>query len=146
VNLPQMPPDYSGVWIGVDVRKHRFVRGLPPGWPALTSFITLTCNFVLEWCDKIKLSNLLLPRKGGTIKSLQLLSTSGTLRGGSRGDVWHGPQLIAGLVAIKRKQAIKNASFPGGTSSLVDRLTRAEDSQGTATQSHISPKYTSLRR
>jgi hypothetical protein len=38
---------------------------------ALTSFITLTCNFVLEWCDKIKLSNLLLPRKGGTIKSLQ---------------------------------------------------------------------------
>ena len=26
---------------------------------ALTSFITLTCNFVLEWCDKIKLSNLL---------------------------------------------------------------------------------------
>ena len=29
-----------------------------------------------EWCDKIKLSNLLLPRKGGTIKSLQLLSTS----------------------------------------------------------------------
>ena len=25
---------------------------------ALTSFNTLTCNFVLEWCDKIKLSNL----------------------------------------------------------------------------------------
>ena len=33
----------------------------------------------LEWCDKIKLSNLLLPRKSGTIKSLQLLSTSATL-------------------------------------------------------------------
>jgi len=27
-------------------------------------FITLTCNLP-EWCDKIKLSNLLLPRKGG---------------------------------------------------------------------------------
>jgi len=27
----------------------------------------------LEWCDEIKLSNLLLPRKSGTIKSLQLL-------------------------------------------------------------------------
>jgi hypothetical protein len=37
-------------------------------------FITLSCNFP-EWCEKIKLSNLLLPRKGGTIKSLQLLST-----------------------------------------------------------------------
>jgi len=33
----------------------------------------------LEWCDNIKLSNLLLPRKSGTIKSLQVLSTSGTL-------------------------------------------------------------------
>ena len=29
----------------------------------------------LEWCDDIKLSNLLLPRKSCTIKSLQLLST-----------------------------------------------------------------------
>ena len=27
----------------------------------------------LEWCDKIKLSNLLLPRKSGNIKSLQLV-------------------------------------------------------------------------
>jgi len=42
--------------------------------------ITLTCNLP-EWCDKIKLSNLPLPRKGGTVKSLQLLSTSGTLLG-----------------------------------------------------------------
>ena len=33
----------------------------------------------LKWCEKIKLSNLLLPRKGGTIKSLRLLSTSETL-------------------------------------------------------------------
>ena len=33
----------------------------------------------LEWCDNIKLSNLLLPWKSGTIKSLQLLSTSLTL-------------------------------------------------------------------
>ena len=33
----------------------------------------------LEWCDQIKLSNLLLPWKSGTIKSLQLLSTSTTL-------------------------------------------------------------------
>jgi len=41
----------------------------------LHSHVTLN----LEWCDKIKLSNLLLPRKSGTIKSLQLLSTSGTL-------------------------------------------------------------------
>ena len=40
-------------------------------------FIILTCNLPV-WCDKIKLSNLLLPRKGGTFKSLQLLSTSGT--------------------------------------------------------------------
>jgi hypothetical protein len=31
-------------------------------------------TFLLEWCDKIKLSNLLLPRKSGTIKGLQLLS------------------------------------------------------------------------
>ena len=29
-----------------------------------------------EWCDEIKLSNLMLQRKSGTIKSLQLLSTS----------------------------------------------------------------------
>ena len=36
-----------------------------------------TC--LLEWCDTIKLSDLLLPRKSGTIKSLQLLLTSGTL-------------------------------------------------------------------
>ena len=43
-------------------------------------FITLICNLP-EWCDKTKLSNLLLPQKGGTIKSLQLLSTSGTLLG-----------------------------------------------------------------
>ena len=33
----------------------------------------------LEWCDKFKLSNLLLPRKSGTGKRLQLLSTSETL-------------------------------------------------------------------
>ena len=33
----------------------------------------------LEWCDKMKLSNLRLPRKSGTFKSLQLLSTSRTL-------------------------------------------------------------------
>ena len=32
--------------------------------------------FCLEWYDTIKLSNLRLPRKIGTIKSLQLLSTS----------------------------------------------------------------------
>ena len=56
-------------------------------------FITLTCQRILmsvissllhshvnlEWCDTIKLSNPLLPRKSGTIKSLQLLSTSETL-------------------------------------------------------------------
>ena len=40
--------------------------------------ITLTCN-LLKWCDKIKVSNLLLPRKSGTLKSLQPLSTLGTL-------------------------------------------------------------------
>jgi hypothetical protein len=34
-------------------------------------------TLLLEWCDKIKLSNLLLPRKSVTIKILQLLSTSG---------------------------------------------------------------------
>jgi hypothetical protein len=33
-------------------------------------------TFLLEWCDKIKLSNLLLPRKSGNIKSLQLPSTA----------------------------------------------------------------------
>jgi len=35
-------------------------------------FVTLN----LEWCDKIKLSNLLLPRNSGTIKSLQLIESS----------------------------------------------------------------------
>ena len=42
-------------------------------------FSLLHSHANLEWCDKIKLSNLLLPRKSGTIKSLQLLSTSATL-------------------------------------------------------------------
>ena len=37
----------------------------------------------LEWCDKIKLSNLLLPRKTGTIKSLRLLQQQGR-RGSQR--------------------------------------------------------------
>ena len=32
-------------------------------------------TFYLEWCDEIKLSNLPLPRKSGTIKRFQLLST-----------------------------------------------------------------------
>ena len=32
----------------------------------------LHSHAILEWCDKIKLSNLLLPRKSGTFKSLQL--------------------------------------------------------------------------
>ena len=32
-----------------------------------------------EWCGRIKLSNLLLPRKSGTIDSFQLRSTSETL-------------------------------------------------------------------
>ena len=36
-------------------------------------FITLTCNLP-EWCDKTKLSNLLLPRKSGTIKSHAFLN------------------------------------------------------------------------
>ena len=40
-------------------------------------FITLTCNAEnLKWCDKFELTNLLLPRKNGTIKSLHLPSTS----------------------------------------------------------------------
>ena len=66
----------GGVPRVVGLGDHERVAHLPPPrGSALTSFITLTCNFVLEWCDKIKLSNLLLPRKGGTIKSLQLLST-----------------------------------------------------------------------
>ena len=41
----------------------------------LHSHVTLN----LEWCDTIKLSNLLLPWKSGTTKRLQLLSTSETL-------------------------------------------------------------------
>jgi len=41
---------------------------------SLTSSLHSHVN--LEWCDEIKLANLLLPRKSGTIKSLQLLSTS----------------------------------------------------------------------
>ena len=36
-------------------------------------------TFNLEWCDQIKLSDALMPRKSGTIKSLQQLSTSGTV-------------------------------------------------------------------
>ena len=52
---------------------------------ALTSFITLTCNFVLEWCDKIKLSNLLLPQKGGTIKSLAIRTRLAVRHQGSPG-------------------------------------------------------------
>jgi len=40
-----------------------------------------------ERCDTIKLSNLLLPRKSGNIKSLQLLSTSGTVE-------YHGAVLL----------------------------------------------------
>ena len=41
--IPQMPPDYGGICMGVDLRNHRlpweidlrFSPGLPPGWPAL---------------------------------------------------------------------------------------------------------------
>ena len=46
-------------------------------------FITLTC-YLPEWCDKTKLSNLLLPRKGGTIQSLRLLSAEPCLMAPTR--------------------------------------------------------------
>jgi len=39
---------------------------------ASSSSLHSHATLFLEWCDKIKLSNLLLPRKSGTIKSLQL--------------------------------------------------------------------------
>jgi len=46
---------------------------------SLTSSSSHSHVTLLKCCDKIKLSNLLLPRKSGTIKSLQILSTLGTL-------------------------------------------------------------------
>jgi len=59
-----------------------------PAWKSPSSSLIsslLHSHVNLEWCDKIKLSNPLLPRKSGTIKSLQLLSTSGTLLALSHG-------------------------------------------------------------
>jgi len=54
--------------------------GLSPHTSSSSLISSLLHSHVnLEWCDKIKLSNLLLPRKSCTIKSLQLLSTSATL-------------------------------------------------------------------
>ena len=45
----------------------------------ISSSIHSHVPFYLELCDIIKVSNLLLPRKSGTFKSLQPLSTLGTL-------------------------------------------------------------------
>jgi hypothetical protein len=64
--------------IFADCVDQRRVVNLP--WMALARLhphaLHSHATFLLEWCDKIKLSNLLLPRKRGTIKSLQqLLST-----------------------------------------------------------------------
>ena len=61
------------------------VASMRPTLPSVL-FIRLTRNLP-EWCDNIKLSNLLLPRKGGTNTGLQLLSTSGTLVYRRRGGV-----------------------------------------------------------
>ena len=68
-------------------------QGYGPGMmvraPYIIIIISVLFITLFEWCE-IKLSNLLLPRRGGTIKSLQLLSTSGTLLGleqlGSRSE------------------------------------------------------------
>ena len=59
---------------------------------SLHSHVTL----YLKWCDKIKLSNLLLLRKSGTIKSLQLLSTSAPCRDGSREESGSDEEMEAG--------------------------------------------------
>ena len=39
VNLPQMPPDSGGIWVGVDQRNHPFAPDLPPGWLAEHGFV-----------------------------------------------------------------------------------------------------------
>ena len=52
---------------------------------SLTSFSLHLHVTFLAWCDTIKLSNLLLPRKSVTIKRLQLLSTPPAKRERSNG-------------------------------------------------------------
>ena len=50
------------------------IAGTPAHSSSLISSISHS-HINLEWCDKIKLSCLMLPRKSGTIKSLQLVCT-----------------------------------------------------------------------
>ena len=52
------------------------VSGLRHHSSSISSLLRSHAILNLKWCDRIKLSNILLPRKRGTIKSLQLLSTS----------------------------------------------------------------------
>jgi len=75
-HIRQSRPD-SGLGFQANVLKP--FKGVPSslgsGWGLSSSSLIpslLDSHVNLEWCDKIKLSNLLLPRKSGTIKSLQL--------------------------------------------------------------------------
>jgi len=103
----------------------------------IIKFLFITLN--LEWCDKIKPTNLLLPRKSGTIKSLQLLSTSGTLLAleqlGTRAlrPTWyqgHGRVALPGCEGVSSPQQITSPAAEDSYLRLIDSCITQLKAQG----------------
>ena len=67
-------------WLaGCAVQIRHLCSGTESSSSLISSLLHSHVTLNLKWCDTIKLSDLLMSRKSGSIKRLQLLSTSGAL-------------------------------------------------------------------
>ena len=99
-------PNVRDGWILVQVGKPDFIHPEESGADHDHFILDVTSlhshvTFYLEWCDKIKLSNLLLPRKSGTIKSLQLISTIQNSLALTARTVWRFRGFVQGVFRVQ---------------------------------------------